>query len=276
MLKQVLASKKYQKIYATFLANKDYLKGVLTLSFSLKKQKSKHPLFAFLTPDVSIQLEDKLKGQQILTRRIPKIPPPNLNVQQKRFLHVWSKLELWNQTDIKKIVFLDADTIVLKNIDNLFNVPLQNGIAMAPACVCNPEKKPNYPPEWKANICSFSSLKKPNIPFYGNSGVICLEPRANVYKDMMKEMGPYKNLSAPFPEQDFLNTYFKGKITPLHYSFNTLKTCLIHHSEVCHLNDVKVLHYIHEKPWNKKECQRYGPIHQIWNDAYHAYLKNSS
>ena len=119
MLKQALASKKHQKIYATFLTNKDYLKGVLTLSFSLKKQKSKYPLFAFLTPDVSSQLEDKLKGQQILTRRISKIPPPNLNVQYKRFLHVWSKLELWNQTDIKKIVFLDADTIVLKNIDNL-------------------------------------------------------------------------------------------------------------------------------------------------------------
>ena len=88
MLKQALASKKHQKVYATFLSNKDYLKGVPTLSFSLKKQKSKHPLFAFLTPDVSSQLEDKLKGQQILTRRISKIPPPNLNVQQNRFLHV--------------------------------------------------------------------------------------------------------------------------------------------------------------------------------------------
>lgn len=268
--------KKYQNIYATLLTNKDYLKGVFTLSFSLKKQKAKHPFFVFLTPDVSNQLEDKLKAHQIITRRISKIPPPNLNCQSKRFLHSWSKLELWNQTDIKKIVYLDADTITLKNIDTLFKVPLKDGIAMAPACLCNPEKKPNYPPDWNADNCYFNPFKKSKAPFYGNAGVICLEPNARVYKEMLKAIDQEKNLSTPFADQDFLNIYFKGEITPLHHSVNTLKTCLIHHSEICHLKAVKVLHYILEKPWNNTDSPKYESIHQLWTDTYHACLKNSS
>jgi len=33
----------------------------------------------------------------------------------------FSKLNIWKIVDYDKLVYLDADTIVLENIDNLFN-----------------------------------------------------------------------------------------------------------------------------------------------------------
>jgi glycogenin glucosyltransferase len=39
---------------------------------------------------------------------------------RQNFIYTFTKLRIWQQTKFKKIVFFDADIVVLKNVDELF------------------------------------------------------------------------------------------------------------------------------------------------------------
>ena len=50
------------------------------------------------------------------------------------------------------MVQLDSDMLVLQNMDELMDIPLDiegnRVFAASHACVCNPTKKPHYPADW--------------------------------------------------------------------------------------------------------------------------------
>lgn len=49
----------------------------------------------------------------------------------------------------KRIVLLDADMLVKQNMDELMELPLEEGwIACTHACACNPRKFAHYPDDW--------------------------------------------------------------------------------------------------------------------------------
>ena len=49
----------------------------------------------------------------------------------------------------QRVVLLDADMIVKRNMDELMDLPLKNDwIAAAHVCACNPRKLPHYPVDW--------------------------------------------------------------------------------------------------------------------------------
>lgn len=49
----------------------------------------------------------------------------------------------------QRLVLLDSDMLVLRNMDELMTIPLEEGwIAAGHACTCNPRKLAHYPPEW--------------------------------------------------------------------------------------------------------------------------------
>jgi len=44
---------------------------------------------------------------------------------------------------------LDSDMLVVRNMDELMEMPLEPGwIAAAHACTCNPKKLSHYPSDW--------------------------------------------------------------------------------------------------------------------------------
>jgi len=76
-----------------------------------------------------------------------------------RFSEVWTKLRAWQLTDYQRLVFLDADMLVLQNMDELFDIELPvNGIAACHACRCNPNNIATYPQSWVLNSLLFFTL----------------------------------------------------------------------------------------------------------------------
>jgi alpha-N-acetylglucosamine transferase len=66
-----------------------------------------------------------------------------------RYTAVWNKLAIYGLEGFDRIVFLDADMLVRKNMDELMDVPIPKDThAACHACVCNPRKNPHFPTSW--------------------------------------------------------------------------------------------------------------------------------
>jgi len=98
-----------------------------------------------------------------------------------RFDSVMSKLWIWNLTQYETLVFLDADTLIFQNVDELFE--------------CG---------EFCAAFLN---------PYTFNSGVLVLKPSRTVFEDMMHKVTTGVIKSYDGGDQGFLNTYFPQLIS---------------------------------------------------------------
>lgn len=92
----------------------DYIKGVLCLQESLKRVGAKYPLIVLVTEDLAgsndLQYVDNYKI-------IPYFTFKNIT---NRYEGTINKLQIFKENQYDKICFIDADVLVLKNIDYLF------------------------------------------------------------------------------------------------------------------------------------------------------------
>ena len=112
--------------YITLLNTENYLNGVLVLNKSLQNVNAKYPLIVAVTNEIEEKALNILKERNIETIKIEKMDVPK-EIKEKNskgmFSH-WSntfdKLKIFELTDYDKLVFLDSDMYIRKNIDNLF------------------------------------------------------------------------------------------------------------------------------------------------------------
>lgn len=88
------------------------------------------------------------------------MPPSTREYKQDpRFADTWTKLIVFSLEQYERVVLLDADILVRRNMDELMELDLDSKDALeaktatrvfaaAHACVCNPMKKEHYPANW--------------------------------------------------------------------------------------------------------------------------------
>lgn len=141
------------------ITNTKYLSGLLALDYSLKKHKSAYPLVALYTDTFPPEGHKALNIRGIPKKHVkyllPKVGKDFTN--DPRFYDCWSKLQPFSLVEYDRIVQLDSDMLVLKNMDELMEMELDppsmggeghRAFAASHACVCNPLKKPHYPKDW--------------------------------------------------------------------------------------------------------------------------------
>lgn len=265
--------------WATLLTQPGYLVGVEALQRSLRASGSPFPLVVMVTANISSAVRNQLEAQGCLIREVP-IVGPNPELQHRyanaRFAEVWSKLGAWNLTEFSRLVFLDADMLVIKNMDELFDLPLAEGtIAACHACRCNPNRIASYPQSWQPENCYYSGCEDASmradpaahVDNYLNGGFLVLSPDAQVYQQMMAQLAAMTDISHYFfAEQDFLNDFYRDRWQPLHYGYNALKTLSLQHPKMWDLSRVKNIHYIIDKPWEKQPepGDKWFELHNIW------------
>ncbi|KAE9530544.1 hypothetical protein AGLY_011006 [Aphis glycines] len=110
--------------WVTLATNDSYSLGALVLAHSLKTVKTAHKLAILITPGVTAPMKqqietvfDEVKVVDVLDSRdqthLALMCRPELGV-------TFTKLHCWTFTNYDKCVFLDADTLVLQNCDELF------------------------------------------------------------------------------------------------------------------------------------------------------------
>jgi alpha-N-acetylglucosamine transferase len=216
--------------FVTLLCGGDgYVPGVEALGQSIKATGTSSPRVVMATSDVSRAAREKLEAQGWALRDVEPIanPRPPADLLMPRFQNVYTKLRAWQLVEFDKVVFLDADTIVLKPIDELFERP---SIAAAPDFF---------------------------LPDRFSSGVMVLDPSEDTLARMLEALPEAHTYDGG--DQGFLNSFFSDWYSlpvehrlPIGYNLaHFIYQFVLHHPAVSDvvLPEFKVLHYLLQKPW---------------------------
>lgn len=165
-------------------------------------------------------------------------------------------------TQLKKILYLDVDTIVLSDLKSLWEYDLDDYAAgMSCHIRDNSEENKNY----------ILRLEE-----YFNIGVMIINSdkwrKENLSDEIIKLL---KQNKYPIPDQDAINEALKGKIKEIPYIYNATYFSGLDTSSQC-ISKLKILHYFYQpKPWdrlfwNKKVFadEFLKPYFKNWNSSY--------
>jgi len=193
-------------------------------------------------------------------------------------------------------VFLDADVAVFGYPDEIFDItlPAHDWIAAAHACVCNLDSDPWAPKDWHKGNCAHTVGRDPDSeptavnqnsrPTYHqlNSGVFLYYPSQGLWDAVLDFFNRSETIKDyQFPDQDFLIDFFHCRWRPLSWKYNALKTRRYWHPQVWSDEKVILLHYIVDKPWERRiqddelagHLGRDGETHRWWWSLYDEWQK---
>ncbi len=201
------------RAFATLVTNEEYGRGALALARSLRWTGTEAPLVVLATGEAEHLDELRREGCRIVPVSQPRLSDAFRERHSRDALHRaapfnkgnkpafhdpidnFCKLELWKLTEYEKIVFLDADSLVVKPIDMLFGYPEFAGA-----------------PNVYETLADFHRL---------NSGVFVAEPSVSTYEALVERLdrpGVFWRRT----DQTFLETAFPDW-HKLPYTFNTMQ-----------------------------------------------------
>lgn len=220
--------------YVTLVSG-DFHHGARALHRSLRKV-SDIPLIALCLPTAD---RVALRRSGIACVDVPEIVNPNelATPQQRRFAATYSKLHVFRMPHLDRVVYLDADTLVLQNPDELFD---GDEFRAAPDV----------------------GLEIHTETF--NSGVFAVSPSHELFEEMLEAMRTTESYDGG--DQGFLNVFYEGRWDAVDTAYNTTKRVFAHHAPMFHRDEVKVLHYVGPKPWQPKADggEKYTELEWLW------------
>ena len=288
-----------RRAWVTLLTQASYLPGVITLAYTLSLHRSAYPLVVLTTPAVprscmrALALEREYKPSLLIRPIKPLLLPSNQKTKliDSRFEDTWTKLRAFELTAYDACVFLDADITIYRNMDKVFETSLlgKDWIAANHTCVCNLDHDSWAPPYWTPENCAYTPLQHPSslykaapVPSIAtppdthallNGGLFLYQPSEPLWHAILHHFNTSSRLSTYiFPDQDFLADFFCHKRITVPWKYNALKTMENWHRNVWRDEEVHGLHYIVDKPWNRRVASdgigghlgRDGKTHSWW------------
>lgn len=242
--------------YVTLVTGPDYALGALALARSLHRTGTQAPLVVLATEGVAgldalvtegchivpvapLPLSDAFRARH--SREAQHAGAPFTKGTKPDFhdpLQNFSKLRLWELEEYERVVFLDADTVVLRNIDRLFTYP--EGAAA---------------PNLYRSLDDFHRL---------NSGVFVAAPSKRTFAAMCEALDQ-PGAFWPRTDQTFLEAYWPDW-HGLPYTYNTLQYVYLNLPALWRWDKIHVLHYQYEKPWQQEHPKReaLAPLIDVW------------
>ncbi|KAI7153903.1 glycosyl transferase family protein [Hortaea werneckii] len=269
------------KVWTTLITNLAYLPGLLTLEASLREVNSQYPLVALYTDSFPASGHAALDARQIPKQHVAYLLPAvekKFDPSDSRFYDCWSKLTPFSLVQYDRVVQLDSDMLVRRNMDELMDLPLDGPelkgqgprvFAASHACVCNPLNKPHYPADWIPANCAFTTQHSdPDLaqregaaPTAGlampNGGLQVVIPSAEVYASITALLAsPSSTDSMDFSDQSLLSDLFPGRWVALPYIYNALRPMRWEgiHDAIWRDEEVRNVHFLlNPKPWDETE-----------------------
>ena len=159
---------------------------------SLRNLKSKHQLIVMVTPQVTKREIFACLGATVIGKAT-RIPPTHTISEQPiievpshvQLEHEWwapsfTKLQLWNLIQYKKLIWIDGDSIIMQNIDDLFQFEELSGAQD----FYNGEKV-------KGKICGGLMVTAPSLKSYHEMISLLYNDTSKIWKGGEQELVSY-------------------------------------------------------------------------------------
>ncbi|KAG9276752.1 glycogenin-1-like [Astyanax mexicanus] len=216
--------------FVTLATNDNYAKGAMVLGKSLRNHKTSKNLVVLIGPHVSEpsravlrRIYDEVRLVDVLdsgdTAHLAMMKRPDLGV-------TFTKLNCWTLTHYSKCVFMDADTLVVSNIDELFD---REELSAAP---------------------------DPGWPDCFNSGVFVFRPSNETYGKLLQHCTEHGSFDGG--DQGVLNSFFSDWATadirkhlPFIYNMSSIAIYTYLPAFKQYGANAKVVHFLGKtKPWS--------------------------
>ncbi|XP_061700451.1 glycogenin-1-like isoform X2 [Syngnathoides biaculeatus] len=221
--------------FVTLATNDSYAKGAMVLGCSLRDHHTTRSLVALIGPHVTESCREALRSIFDEVRLVDVMDSgdaAHLALMRRPDLGVtFTKLHCWTLTHYDKCVFMDADTMALSNIDELF------------------ERE------------ELSAAPDPGWPDCFNSGVFVFRPSVETHEKLLTFCAD--NGSFDGGDQGVLNSFFAtwatadiSKHLPFVYNLSSIAIYSYLPAFRHYGRDAKVVHFLGKtKPW----CYTYDP-----------------
>lgn len=243
--------------YATLVTNADYAMGATALVRSLRRTGTAADILVMHTGGVeaaALEPLERLGARLVAVDLLPTSDAFNERHARAKLhadapftkgtkpafhtpLDNFAKLRLWEMEAYHRIVFLDADTLVVRPIDRLFSYPEFSAA-----------------PNVYESLADFHRL---------NSGVFVAKPSRATFAAMLAK------LDAPDAfwrrtDQTFLEAYFPDW-HGLPVFDNLLQYVWLNLPDLWDWGSVRVIHYQYEKPWQEHDkAERLKVLIDLW------------
>jgi lipopolysaccharide biosynthesis glycosyltransferase len=263
------------------MKNPSYVVGAMVMAHSLRMSQTKHKLVCMLT----IDLYDKWRGvlaelydEVVLTPYI-KYKSGKLFSRKQNKIYDWKDISYTKWyclalSQYRKICFLDADLVIVKNIDHLLELPAPAG------CFVNPwalESNNRIHTQYYTGIKYGEKIPDANIQkalidgFVAVGHCIVLEPSDKLYANYIKYMDTTQDRKfgsyclSMVDEQSI--THYMSKTstwTQMGYEYNTIPWHIKKTNMYRGLFSIPhILHYFNKiKPWSMKRKE--WPDLEVW------------
>ncbi|XP_021771896.1 putative UDP-glucuronate:xylan alpha-glucuronosyltransferase 5 [Chenopodium quinoa] len=203
-----------REAYVTVLhSSEDYVCGAIALAQSILQTNTTKDLILLADRTISRSSILGLQAAGWKIKRIDRIKSPNAKINAYNEWN-YSKLRIWQLIEYDKLIFIDSDFIVLRNIDHLFGYPQLSAA--------------------------------PNDKWLFNSGIMVLEPSKCFFDNLMSKRYTFKSYNGG--DQGYLNEV----ITWWHrltLKLNFLKFFDKEGGERLVPEDRYTVHFLGTKPW---------------------------
>ncbi|CAG04268.1 unnamed protein product, partial [Tetraodon nigroviridis] len=219
-----------EQAFVTLATNDNYARGAMVLGKSLRNHDTSKKLVALIGPEVSEPCQSVLRWIFDEVRVVDLLESgdaAHLAMMKRPDLGVtFTKLRCWTLTHYSKCVFMDADTMVLSNIDELFD---REELSAAP---------------------------DPGWPDCFNSGVFVFRPSLETYTRLLEYCSEHGSFDGG--DQGVLNGFFSSWATadiskhlPFIYNLSSVAIYTYLPAFKQFGQNAKVVHFLGKtKPWS--------------------------
>lgn len=248
--------------FVTLVTNADYAMGAVALARSIRTSGSAADIVVLFTGGVeasSLQPLEALGCRLVAVEHLPlseafnqrhargnlHAAAPFTKGRKPAFhspLDNFCKLRLWQLIDYETCVFIDADALVLRNIDRLFDYPEFSAA-----------------PNVYESLGDFHRL---------NSGVFVARPSLATFGAMLKRLDE-PDVFWRRTDQTFLEAFFPDW-HGLPVFMNMLQYVWFNLPELWNWKEIGVLHFQYEKPWeaDHPKADKLQPLIDLWQAFY--------
>ncbi|XP_071025959.1 glycogenin-1-like isoform X2 [Oncorhynchus clarkii lewisi] len=216
--------------FVTLATNDNYARGAMVLGKSLRNHQTTRKLVVMIGPHVSDPCKGvllKIFDEVLLVDVLDSGDAAHLDLMKRPDLGVtFTKLHCWTLTHYSKCVFMDADTLVVQNIDELFD---REELSAAP---------------------------DPGWPDCFNSGVFVFRPSNETYSKLLQYCAEHGSFDGG--DQGVLNGFFSNWATadiskhlPFIYNLSSIAIYTYLPAFKQYGANAKVVHFLGQtKPWS--------------------------